>query len=694
MFFWAGGVQPSFAREVNPILVCEMRRSSVMSRNLVLLLFGALPLAARLYAQDVTFAIDAVHDRNLIPTAVYGVNDSSINGSTLHRHGGNRHTGLNWENNASNAGTDYFNSSDSFLGSGAGIGNSQTTGALLRAWLDADRAQGLPSIITLPLAGYVAADMNGSVSAAETAPSARWEQLIFDEPGALSLTPDKNDGVVYLEEMVNFIVTNYGTSAGGGVVAYCLDNEPALWPSTHPRIHPNATTYQELASRDIAAATVTTALDSTAQIYGPVAYGWNEHLSLQNAPDSSGFNATYGTFTNYYLAQLNAASAAAGRRLLHRYDMHWYPEARGDHRIVFEATSPPYGTNNDIDARLQAPRSLWDPAYKETSWITQYTTNGQGIYLFPRLQSNIDQYYPGTGLAVTEYNYGGTEHISGGVAQADLLGIFGRYQVAACFWPLIADNSFVAAAFQLYRNYDAAGAAFGRVLLDAASSDNAMAAVHAARVNDGKLTVVAINRSRTQSHTAQFNFSLSSGEIVTAVRGYRLSAAGGASVTFSGTPAFSAAAFSDTLPAMSATIYEIQTTVGGFTAWQQSQFGPDVSNPAIAGEAADIDRDDLPNLLEYLTNRNPKMADARAPIVAKILPGGGNPRVQLQFQRRRGVTDVSLLLQRSTTLTSWIDQDPATLNPMITDIDAQTEQVTISIPFSGSRGFYRLKAQR
>src|SRR6266480_1714207 len=116
-------------------------------------------------AQDITLSIDAVHDRHVIPAAVYGVNDLGIAGSAVHRHGGNRHTGLNWENNASNAGTDYFNSSDSYLGSNAGIGNSQTPSALLQAWLIADRTQGLQSIITLPLAGYVAADMNGSVSA-------------------------------------------------------------------------------------------------------------------------------------------------------------------------------------------------------------------------------------------------------------------------------------------------------------------------------------------------------------------------------------------------------------------------------------------------------------------------------------------------------------------------------------------------
>jgi hypothetical protein len=105
----------------------------------------------------------------------------------------------------------------------------------------------------------------------------------------------------------------------------------------------------------------------------------------------------------------------------------------------------------------------------------------------------------------------------------------------------------------------------------------------------------------------------------------------------------------------------------------------------------------LPNLLEYLTNRNPKMADSTSPLIVGIVPpGGGNPaRLLLQFQRRRGLTDVPLLLQSSSALASnsWIDQDPAALNPAVVDIDVQTEQWTILFPLSAVRQFFRLKAQ-
>lgn len=663
-----------------------------MRRRLALLSLGATLCAAQLSAQDVTLTIDATTDRNIIPDAVYGANELGYAGSTVHRHGGNRHTGFNWENNASNAGTDFNNSSDSYLGSNAGIGNSQTPGAVLQAWLNADRAAGLKTIITLPLAGYVAADMNGSVSQAETAPSARWKQIAVNKGAPLSITPNTSDGFVYLDEMVNFLLVKYGSASAGGVAYYNLDNEPALWPSSHPRIHPNATGYAELVSRNVPVATMVTALDPGAQVYGPTLYGWNAHLDLQNAPDKAGFNNTYGTFTNYYLAQMKSASDTAGRRLLHRYDMHWYPEATGDNRIVF-GSSP--GTNNDIDARLQAPRSLWDTSYIETGWITQYTTNGGGIFLLPRLQASIDQYFPGTGLAITEYNYGASDHISGGVAQADVLGIFGRYGVAACYWPLQATNNYVAAAFQLYRNYDGAGARFGDVSLGATASDDAKAGVHAARGANGKLTVVAINRSRTLARTAQVNFSLTSGLTITGVRAFRLTSSGGAQVQAVAAPAFTADTISDTLPAMSATLYEVQTTASTFAAWQQQQFGAGAANPALAAADADPDRDGLPNLFEYVTARDPKAADSSGAMTTKIVTQNNTRAVQLQFPRRKNLSDVQLTLQSSPALANgaWTDQDLATLNPMITSIDAQTDLWTVNLPISTARQFFRLSAQ-
>ncbi len=65
-------------------------------------------------AGDLTFEVDAAKVIRPISPYVYGINsqkdDSS--GATVRRMGGNRQTGYNWENNASNAGSDYEHQSD------------------------------------------------------------------------------------------------------------------------------------------------------------------------------------------------------------------------------------------------------------------------------------------------------------------------------------------------------------------------------------------------------------------------------------------------------------------------------------------------------------------------------------------------------------------------------------------------------
>ena len=60
---------------------------------------------------------------------------------------------------------------------------------------------------------------------------------------------------------------------------------------------------------------------------------------------------------------------------------------------------------------------------------------------------------------MTEYNFGGGDHISGGLAQADVLGVFGREGLyLGNYWGDGPGNgnaaAYIKAAFRLYRNYD------------------------------------------------------------------------------------------------------------------------------------------------------------------------------------------------------------------------------------------------
>jgi len=199
-----------------------------------------------------------------------------------------------------------------------------------------------------------------------------------------------------------------------------------------------------------------------------------------------------GDFLVYYLTRLKLAESIFGRRLLDTLDVHWYPEARaGNVRIIAVDATP-----DVVAARLQAPRSLWDPTYVENSWIAR-SIHGP-IALIPRLLSKIQGSYPGTLLSLSEYNYGGGSDISGGIAQADALGIFGRYGVyAACQWPLSRHEPFVAGAFAMYRNYDGKGGAFGDTSISATTDDVVGTSVYASvdSSDPTRMVIVAINKT-------------------------------------------------------------------------------------------------------------------------------------------------------------------------------------------------------
>ena len=63
------------------------------------------------------------------------------------------------------------------------------------------------------------------------------------------------------------------------------------------------------------------------------------------------------------------------------------------------------------------------------------------------LQKKIAENFPGTKLSISEYNYGGGGDISGGIAEADVLGIFARMGVfSANEWPLVPNEPFIAGA--------------------------------------------------------------------------------------------------------------------------------------------------------------------------------------------------------------------------------------------------------
>ena len=177
-----------------------------------------------------------------------------------------------------------------------------------------------------------------------------------------------------------------------------------------------------------------------------------------------------------------------GKRLLDYLDLHFYPQANG-------VSLSPQGPPATQALRLRQTRTLWDPHYEDESWTDDL---GLGpVMLIPRMRQWAAQNFPGTKLAITEYNFGGVESVNGALAQADVLGIFGREGVGlATLWDPPAASQPAAFAFRIYRNYNGNGARFGDVSVKATSAEQGKLSVYAAkRSSDGVLTMVVINKT-------------------------------------------------------------------------------------------------------------------------------------------------------------------------------------------------------
>jgi len=474
-------------------------------------------------AAVVQFTVDPSRDDHPISRFIYGINRNlagAYSRLALTRLGGNRWTAYNWVNNASNAGNDYHYQNDGFLS------RSDSPGAAVTAAIDTAKQGGAGAgagiILTVPMNGYVSADKRGEGDVRNSGPDYLTQRFRREAPikgSPFTLTPDPASPVVYQDEFVNWVVTKYPylVTDSRRPVFFMLDNEPAIWAGTHAEVHPAKLTYDELLEKSIAYAGGIKQVAPAAKVFGPADYGWSGFVTLQGAPDS----AKYGDFLSYYLKRMSRAEVEKHARLLDVLDVHWYPEVRADNVRITEASAQP----GVVAARLQAPRSLWDASYVESSWITR-STRGRPIRLIPALREKIAANYPGTLLSISEYNYGGGSDISGGLALADALGIFGREGIyAACEWPLSGREPYVAAAFAMFLDYDGKGGAFGDTSIFAGTADVVDSSIYASLDSgDGRrMVLVAINKT---NHAMDAEVSISGGGPWKSADVYELTAAG------------------------------------------------------------------------------------------------------------------------------------------------------------------------
>jgi hypothetical protein len=412
--------------------------------------------------------------------------------------------------------------------------------------VQSDLATGTKTIGTVPVNGWVAKDGTSCSFPKTTYPS----QVGFDPyagacgdglypngvSGCTSATGCDITGVsstatstavdaTWTSGWVTYLVSKFGTAANGGVAVYDLDNEPSWWDAVHRDVHPAPFSYDEVTNNGIAHAAAIKAADPTAEVSGPVMdYWWAYFYSKKDIESGWGSGPCYEPWSNpidrnahsgvpfieYYLQQFAAYEKAHGTRLLDYLDLHTY----------FAPGNLAFSTGGDTqtqEIRLNSTRVFWDPTYTDPNFPQpNYTTDAnytsncstplQAPDVIPMMKKWVANDYPGTKLAITEYNWGGQESISGALAQADILGIFGREGLdIGTLWGAPDPTTQIPGliAFEIFRNYDGAKSTFGDQAILSTSADQGKLSIYGAlRSKDNVLTVVVINKTYGDFATA------------------------------------------------------------------------------------------------------------------------------------------------------------------------------------------------
>ncbi|HYP74528.1 MAG TPA: glycoside hydrolase family 44 protein [Polyangiaceae bacterium] len=415
--------------------------------------------------------------------------------ATARRWGGNPMTRYNWQNNANNVGKDWF------------FHNGKTYD--YRAFLASNRSLNSLSALTIPIIGQVAKDTTSyGFPVAKYGAQKEHDPHVVDAGNGIrpdgTLLPPLSPTVTsvpagpeMIQKWVETIVAQDASTKTRSVGLYILDNEPNLWNTNHRDVHPDPLSYDELLDRTIRYGTAIRKADPGARIAGPAEWGWTGYFySAKDAAAGTTLRPdrrAHGDMplVPWYLKQLHEHEKKTGTRVLDVLDVHYYPQAKD---VYGKASDPATAA-----LRLRSTRSLWDPTYKDESWIND------NVRLLPRLKEWIAQNYPGLGVSIGEYNFGGEDHISGALALAEALGRFGVEGIDyAFYWYAPPKGSPAAWAFRAYRDFDGKGGQFLDKSLDTRMTSTT--SLFASRDQSGKhLVLIALNLDPTTTAQAKIN---------------------------------------------------------------------------------------------------------------------------------------------------------------------------------------------
>ena len=533
--------------------------------------------------------VDPLTDRHAISPYVYGgsypkdaahITDS---GMTIVRWGGNATSTYNWQLHTYNADNDYF--FEDFNAQGLSDGTNGDSAQFIQT---VKTAGGNP-LMTMVMLPWVAQSQETSTQQGNGSNNDHWSYSVVKYGAQCHVDQFNNDagnGVqagancdsnpVFLtahpdeayfplldqpggSDPANSVYRNQwaaalATAFGSAPHFYDMDNEIDIWQGTHRDIHPNATSYNELRDIFLSESRALKGWDPQAITLGPVSccwfFYWRSAAGGNDTPSHGGVD-----FLPWWLNEVYWSDKVAGARSLDIFDIHAYPDGP-------DTTGFTTAQQQALSTRVF--RDWWDPTYtSEASYIQNGGFSIEPVdskpFRIPRMRAVVNTNYPGTPIAITEWNaeFAGAPDFSNALSDADAYGILGRERVyLSSRWeaPDPANPNYQ--TLKLYRNYDGQHHTFESISVSAThdADKNLFSTYAAVNAAGTSMTLMVVNKD--PQNTAQVQFSLGAFTPATVAK-YTLSSANPTSIVTTASAAWSSnmtfAPYSATLLVISGT---------------------------------------------------------------------------------------------------------------------------------------------
>src|SRR6266568_1822339 len=471
--------------------------------------------------------VDVLTNRHAISSFIYGVNFPpngatyiQDSGSTLVRWGGNASTRYNYLNFDTNAANDFYFVNRTWASPPDSLGNDSV------AYVSNVKAAGGFPIMTIGMLPWVAKDSTSySFSVLKYGSQCKVNPFNsddgngvkadcttnitnndpFDAHFAFRDDPAMGDppGTVYRHPWVTLLAGAFGSGScpvpsffNTSCHFYNMDNEIDIWGGTHRDVHQSESGYNELRDTFLTEARAVKSWDPQAVRFGPVSCCWFFYWNLNSATDKKSTHAGID-FLPWWLNEVYWSDLVAGTRSLDAFDLHAYTEASGTGLSLAQQRT----------LTLRVTRDWWDASYTSEAWfgsnsVTTNQANDTKPFRIPRMRAVLNSIYPGTPLAMTEWNFvmvqaNGEADFSTALTDVDAWGILGRERVSYSTRWTAADPSTPAYnSLKLYRNYDGAHHTFNSIsLLATHDADPGLFSIYAATNPGGaSLTLMAVNK--------------------------------------------------------------------------------------------------------------------------------------------------------------------------------------------------------